>query len=57
MPGAPVFPEAVHKYAWLFFVETVAESHGLLLQVSPPAINEVRERMHLGVIREFVWCF
>ena len=57
MPGAPVLPEAVHKYARFFFVETVAERHGLLLQESTTAGNKVRERMHRGAIRESVWFF
>ena len=57
MPGAPVLPEAVHKYTRFFFVETVAESHSLLLQVSTTAVNEIRERMHRSAIRESVWFF
>ena len=57
MPGTPVLPEAAHKYARFFFVETVAESHGLPLQESTTAGNEVRERMHCGAIRESVWFF
>ena len=57
MPGTPVLPEAVHKYARFFFVETVAESHSLLLQVSTTAVNEIRERMHRGAIRKSVRFF
>ena len=57
MPGAPVFPETVHKYARFFFIEPVAESHSLLLQVSTTAGNKVNERMHGGAIREPVWFF
>ena len=57
MPGTPVLSEAVYKYARFFFVETVAESHSLLLQVSTTAVNEIRERMHRGAIRKSVRFF
>ena len=57
MPGVPVLPEAVHKYARFFFVEMVAERYSLFLQESTTAGNEVRERMHRGAIRESVWFF
>ena len=35
----------------------MAESHGLILQESTTAGNEVRERMHCGAISESVWFF
>src|SRR5262249_30648280 len=57
MPGAPVLPEVIHKYARFFFVETVAERHSLLLQVSTTAVNEIRERMHRGTLRKSVRFF
>ena len=41
MPSAPVLPEAAYKFTRFFFVETMAESHGLLLQESTAVGNEV----------------
>ena|SRR6185436_4797904 len=57
MPGAPVLPETVRKYTWLFFVETVAESHSLLLQVSTTTFDEVRKCMHRSAIRQSIRFF
>src|SRR5262245_14213616 len=56
-PSAPVLPEAAHKHVWFFSVETVAESHGLLLQEHTTARYEGRERLHSGVLRKPVRCF